>query len=235
VIGGWPPRDLYGAGPIASAAALVIIAVTAPSVGWANAKVTLCHSADEAGSGTNLRQALTASLDPNNATNNITFQCNGSATITVDRPLEIFQATAVDGGNAIILTGTNPNFRSSMFVVGSSATFLFLRNLTLTHPNTQRQFCATSSCLGTVVSAQGTTELDNVVIQNSDTPVSAISGSLTISQSRFTGNSGTLIAAGPGVTSTVVNSVFQNNPGATPISATGTVRIGGSQFLNNSP
>lgn len=236
MIGGWPPRDLYGAGRIASAAAMLIVVSAAPPLAWADAVVNLCQSADEGGPGTNLQQALTAPLNPNNATNNITFQCGGSATITVDRPLEIFQATAIDGGSSITLSGTNQSFRSSMFVVGSSATFLFLRNMTLTHPNTQRQACATSTCIGTVVNAQGTTELDNVIIQNSDTPVSAISGALTVSQSRFTGNSGTLIAAGPGVTSTIANSVFQDNPGATSISANGTVNISGSQFVaNNSP
>jgi len=210
------------------------VAVAAPSLGRADAKVDLCHSADEAGPGTNLQRALTRPLNPNNATNNIIFECGGSATITVDRPLEIFQATAVDGANAVTLTDTNPSFRSSIFVVGSSTTFLFLRNLTLTHPNTQRQvFCGTSTCIGTVINAQGTTELDNVVIENSDTPVSATSGSLTVSQSRFTGNSGRLIVAGPGVTSTIVNSVFQNNPDTAPILASGTVNISGSQFVNN--
>jgi Right handed beta helix region len=210
------------------------VAVAAPSLGRADAKVDLCHSADEAGPGTNLQRALTRPLNPNNATNNIIFECGGSATITVDRPLEIFQATAVDGANAVTLTDTNPSFRSSIFVVGSSTTFLFLRNLTLTHPNTQRQvFCGTSTCIGTVINAQGTTELDNVVIENSDTPVSATSGSLTVSQSRFTGNSGRLIVAGPGVTSTIVNSVFQNNPDTAPILASGTVNISGSPFVNN--
>jgi hypothetical protein len=235
MIGGWRLGELYSARRIASAAAILILAVAPPLLARADAVVNLCQSADQPGSGTNLRQALTHSLNPNNATNNITFQCGDPATITVDgTPLEILQPTAIDGGNAVTLIGTGSSFRSSLFVVALTGNFLYLRNLTLTHPNTQRQFrCDASTCIGTVLNAQGVTELDNVLIQNTDTPILATSGSLTVSRSRFIGNSGSVIVAGPGVTSTIVGSVFENNHDAVPILANGTIGITGSQFRDS--
>jgi hypothetical protein len=229
----WQARRARHLSGLAAGLAAVVVAV--PSIGRADATVDVCHSSDEAG-GTNLRQALTEPLNPNTATNTITFKCPGSATIeVVGSPLEITQATAVDGGRTITLKSVSPNFRESMFVVATSGNFLYLRNLTLTHPNTQRQtFCTISDCIGTVVFGQGVTELDNVSVQNSDTPISMASGSLTISQSRFTGNSGNIVVSPAGATLTIVGSVFQDNPGAAPIVASGTVSITGSQFLGKS-
>jgi hypothetical protein len=85
-----------------------------------------------------------------------------------------------------------------------------------------------------VVNGQGVIQLDNVSIQNTGNPTSVTSGTLTVSQSHFTGDGGTIIRAGPGVTLTIIGSVFENNPDATLIAAAGIVSITGSQFLGKS-
>jgi predicted outer membrane repeat protein len=214
--------------------ALLLIPILASPASWADAKVTLCHSADEAGLGMNLRRALTAALNPNTATNTITFQCGGPATIEIDGPLEIMQATAIDGGTTITLTSSNSSFRSSLVVVALTGNFLYLRNLTLTHPNAERQFCDLSTCVGTVLNAQGFTEFDNVVIQNTDTPIVASSGTLTVSQSQLAGNTGHLVVTAPGATLNIISSGFQDNVGAMPLLAGGTTSITASHFSGQS-
>ena len=89
------------------------------------------------------------------------------------------------------------------------------------------------TCPSTVINGQGVTQLNNVTIEDSYSPLSVTSGTLTISQSRFTGNSGTVVDIGDGVTTTVVGSSFQNNSDATPMVARGVVSITGSQFVGN--
>jgi hypothetical protein len=225
-------RRPVGLGRLLSVLALAGLALTVPSIASADAKVIRCQTADEPGLG-NLRQALTAPLNPNTGANTITFQCGGPATIDVSQPpLEILQATVIDGAGAVTLTSSNTTSRAAMFVVGTSGNFFQLHNMTLTRPNTPKQVtCNISSCTGTLLNAQGVTQLDNVVIQNTDTPISVFSGSLTVSQSQFTGNTGNLIVAPPGATTTITGSGFQDNIGATPLLASGTVNITGTSFF----
>jgi predicted outer membrane repeat protein len=209
-----------------------------PSPARADAVVNLCQDADQEGSG-NLRKALLATPNSNDLINHIIFQCGGAATITISSPLEIFQATSLDGANAnqITLTSLSSSGRSSLFVVANPGSFLYLNNLTLTHPNTTLQGCPDRSfpaCVGSVVNGQGVTQLNNDVVRDSDTPIVVTSGSLTVFQSQFTGNSGTVIVEAPGMSdTTITGSVFQNNAAA-PFAATGSVIIKGSQFLSNS-
>src|SRR6516164_8652796 len=101
----------------------MVVATTSPA--RADAVVTLCHTADESGPGTNLQTALTATRDPNRSFNSIFFQCNGPATIQVTNPLEIFQATLIDGGNTVTLVGNNTK---SLIVVANPGNFLYLYN-----------------------------------------------------------------------------------------------------------
>lgn len=207
------------------------------SVAHADAVVTLCHSADDSGAGVNLRNALLATPDPNSHINTITFQCNGPATIQVLRPLEIFQGTKIDGGNTITLINTSST-HVSIIVVANPGHFLYLYNLTLRHPNSTPMNCPNwraGGCLGSVVNAQGVTEFHHVFVDSSNIPVSITSGTLGVyDNSQFTGNSEAVIVAAEGVTTTTIDhSLFQNNPGAAPIEATGTVSISDTQFINN--
>jgi predicted outer membrane repeat protein len=217
---------------IASLAVGFIVA----SPAWADAVVTLCHDADETGPGTSLRTAIIAHPDPNTLINHVTFECGGPATIafTTGGPLEIFQATSVDGGNSITLASTSASSRTSLFVVANPGNFLYLRNLVLSHSNTDRPICIPpATCPGTVINGQGVTQLDNVSIRNSYSPVSVTAGSLTISNSQFMENGGTVIDIGLGVSTLITGSVFQDNSGATPIVARGNVSITTSKFLGN--
>ena len=219
-----------------AAIVLIVTGVGRPVSASANAVVTLFHDVDESGSGTNLRQAIAATPDQNSLINTITFQCGGPATIsfTIGGPLEIFQATSIDGGSSVALTSAIPSSRNSLFVVANPGSFLYLNNLTLSHTNTDHPICIPPvTCPSTVINGQGITQLNNVTIEDSYSPLSVTSGTLTISQSRFTGNSGTVVDIGDGVTTTVVGSSFQNNSDATPMVARGVVSITGSQFVGN--
>jgi predicted outer membrane repeat protein len=212
---------------------VLAICFTCTSIARADAVVTLCQTADQAGSGTNLQAALTASPDIATKVNMITFQCPGSATIQVGSPLEIFQATKIDGGNNITLLGTNTK---SLIVVANPGNPLYLYNLTLRHPTAQSLHCINwpkSGCDGRVVSGQGVTELHNVHVDSTTNPIAVTSGTLAVYDSQFTGNSTAVIVAAPGVTfTTITRSVFQNNSGP-PIQAVGQINITDSRFINN--
>src|SRR6516165_7143840 len=62
--------------------------------------VTLCQSDDQAGSGTNLIQALRSG-------GQITFACGGPATIAITQPLQLPRSgiVTIDGGGQITLDG----------------------------------------------------------------------------------------------------------------------------------
>ena len=209
----------------------MVVAMTSPA--RADAVVTLCHTADESGPGTNLQTALTATRDPNRSFNSIFFQCNGPATIQVTNPLEIFQATKIDGGNTVTLVGNNTK---SLIVVANPGNFLYLYNLTLRHPAAQRITCInwmTSGCEGRIVAGQGFTMLHHVTIDSTNNPIAVTSGTLVIEDSLFTGNSEAVIVAAPKVTSTTITrSLFQDNLGS-PIEATGTIAITDTRFVHN--
>jgi predicted outer membrane repeat protein len=221
----WSKRGLLLALP----AALVAV----PSCARADAVVTLCDAADESGSGLNLLNALLSQPDPSTHINTVTFFCNGPATIQVTNPLEIFQATKIDGGNMITLVGNNTK---SLIVVANPGNSLSLYNLTLRHPTATPVHCINwlrFGCEGRVVAANGDTELNNVTIDSSANAVALTSGTLNIVSSQFTGNSEAVITAAPGVsTVTITGSVFQNNSGP-PIQATGTINITDTRFVNN--
>jgi hypothetical protein len=207
------------------------------SLARADAVVTLCHTADDPGAGVNLRNALRAAPDPNSLINTITFHCNGAATIQVSGPLEISQATKIDGGDATTLITSSTSTHESIIVVANPGHFLFLYNLTLRHPNATPMNCTlwlTNGCTGSVINAQGGTELHHVFVDSSHIPVSITSGTLGIFDSQFMGNSEAVIAAAPSVTTTTIDhTVFQNNVGAAPIEASGKLSITHSQFTNN--
>jgi predicted outer membrane repeat protein len=208
-----------------------------PARGYA--VVTLCHSSNEAGPGVNLETALFAPPDPNTLINTIKFQCNGSATIQV-RQVFIDQPTSIDGGNQITLVNAPGNF--SMFAV--NGTLLYLHNLVLQNTSVPSGECWTNlqHCNGSVVlgvvgrgEPQGspTVELHHCTVQNSVTPISMLSGSLSVFDSQFTGNSQAVIVAEGPATVAVARSTFQSNSGAAPIEAIGNVNITNSQFINN--
>jgi predicted outer membrane repeat protein len=52
-----------------------------------------------------------------------------------------------------------------------------------------------------------------------------------VSQSQFTGNTGNLIVAPPGTTTTITSTTFVDNAGATPLLASGTVSITAGSFV----
>jgi predicted outer membrane repeat protein len=229
------PRKL-GANTVASIVVLAMSFLLA-SVAHADAVVTLCHRSDESGSGINLENALLAKPDPNSLINTITFQCNGAATIQVP---EVFinQPTSIDGGGVITLANDLPGF-PFMFVV--NGTFFYLNNLILRDHNVPSQRCTDwqHDCGGSVVygvAVAPTVEFHHSRVENSNIPVVMASGSLGIYDSQFAGNSDIVIVTASGVTTTTIDhSIFQNNPGAAPIEATGSfnLTITNSQFTNN--
>jgi predicted outer membrane repeat protein len=231
-----PRRSQASASPTI---AVLGLSLMLSSLARADAVVSLCHTADDSGAGVNLRQAIRAAPDPQSLVNTITFRCNGPTTIQISAPLEIFQSTRIDGGNTITLTTTTLRTDESLIVVANPGTFLYVNNLTLRHPSSTPMSCSdweTNGCVGSVLTAQGVTEFHHVLIDSSRLPVSVTSGTLGVyDNSRFFGNTEAVIVAAPGVTSTTIdNSVFQNNSGAAPIKATtGSIKITNSQFSNN--
>ena len=74
----------------------------------------------------------------------------------------------------------------------------------------------THGCDARMVAGQRVTQLNHVNIDGTNSPVAVTSGTLSIFDSQFNGNSGAIITTAPNVTSTTVTgSLFQNNPGAT--------------------
>ena len=202
----------------------------------ADAKVTLCHAADEIGAGMNLQAALLQPPGQNSPANTITFQCAGPASIQVTSTLSISQSTVIDGGGTVTLAS---NIGQPMIDVGNTNVSLFLYNLTLTNTTTGRPVspCGAlpaQNCGGSVLHAAGTVELHNTRIVNSTYPLYATSGSLNVYSSQFIGNHGVVIST-IGTTATITGSTFQDNSDARPIvSFGGQVTINAnSQFSNN--
>ena len=150
-----------------SALAIAILgaAIIAPSSARADATVNLCHTADDPGSGTNLRTALSAQPDPNSLINNITFLCGGPATIEVGSPLVISQATSIDGFG--ISHGWHrpdkPDCRCRPRLLAARAQF------DPRQPNSAQNPCPgwlANECVGSVVDGHGVTQLHNVRVDS---------------------------------------------------------------------
>jgi len=148
----------------------------------------------------------------------ITFNCGGPATITDTTPINISQDAALDGGDAVTLTG---NFATRLFIVNSGVTF------TLAH--IVLEGAASTGGDGGAIVNHGHLTLDHATIAHSQTDSSHSGGALfsdgplTITNSTLnnnaSGSAGALFANFSQAIVHVSNSTFNGN--ATVNTATG--------------
>lgn len=195
-----------------AAFALAAASALAASDARADAVVTLCQSAQQAGAGINLAQAVaTGGL--------VTFNC-GAATIQVTSTIAVERNTVIDGNRQITLVGGS----QTLFETRRENGTFELKNLTIS--NVRASIVRTSAT--TAVKIFGTQVL------GSDAPLNVINGSLDIQTSVFQGNTGQVVSTLGNLT--IDQSRFENNIGIAAFSGgpDTVTRVTQSTFANNS-
>ena len=133
----------------------------------------------------------------------VTFNCGGSATITVTSTKTISADTTIDGGGVITISGGNS---VGVFSVNTVVKFI-VQNLTI----------ANGSSGGGIYNNGGTLTVTNSTFSDNSAPegggIYNNSGTLTVTNSTFSGNSAGYPGGGiaNGGTLTVTNSTFSGN------------------------
>jgi len=158
------------------------------------------------------------------------FDCPPGTVIQVDvrTAIEVRGQVVIDGENKITLDA--PAQRASIFTVpGGRGASLTLKNITIRGAQ-RAQFTAAS-----VVFTHEALVLENVTIEGSDAPIRAL-GDLTVRNSRFSGNTGTVLEIGDGGreggAAVIENSQFIGNPGFA-INGGSRTTVTGSRFVGN--
>jgi hypothetical protein len=160
----------------------------------------------------------------------LVFACPPGTVIQMDpgTAIEIRGHVVIDGENKITIDA--PAQRPSIFTVpGGRGASLTLRNITIRGAQLA-PFTAAS-----VVFTHEPLVLDNVAVEGSDFPIRAL-GDLTVRNSRFSGNTGTVLLVGDasreGGTAVIENSHFIGNAGWAIIGGRHTT-VTGSRFVGN--
>ena len=186
----------------------VVLAMIAAGSFWAeparaDSRVTLCSLDTQPGFGTNLDAAIAAG-------GTVTFGCSGaSANIRITHLHAVTAPLVIDGGNRIIL---DANGATALMDLGGRHYPVTLRNLTVRGAHGPVLPVAASLLVSPTSSVIGNgwqVTLENVSIERSDNPIE--SETLTVSNSRFTDNSGVVLR---GLTLHVTNATFSNNAGS---------------------
>ncbi|HEY6620226.1 MAG TPA: hypothetical protein VIY68_11805 [Steroidobacteraceae bacterium] len=204
----------------------------------ADARVMLCSDADQVGAGMNLRTALKQSVNPETLVNSIVFDCPTGSSIQVRSPLEVTQATRIDGANQLTLAaGGAPG--TPMFVLEPAEKFFYLYNLSLIDAQKPPfQTCISKSpggnCgLSRILVAHDVVELHNVTVSGVHYPFGMKAGTFGIYNSRLVGNVGTVLTTAGPATVTINQSAFLNNHDL-PLTVRGALTIeNNSSFANN--
>jgi predicted outer membrane repeat protein len=159
--------------------------------------------------------------------NNITFQCNGAATIIITHPHEITKTTVIDGAGNVVLDGVE---ESDMFVGNDSNVGLFLDNLIIRRAGKP----IIPLHRGSVVKGKISLVLNHTRIESSINPIFLEDGSLNIQDSQLVENSTEVIAGS--LRETSIERSQLENPKASSLFINGlggSVRIIDSQFSNH--
>ena len=188
--------------------------------------VTGCQNAQQPG-GSNLFNAVARAASPNSPP--VVFECPPNTIIQMnpDAAIEIRGHVVIDGENKITIDA--PGQRDSVFTVpGGIGASLTLKNIRIRGAQ-NAQFAAAG-----VVFTHESLVLENVTIEGSEFPIRALFD-LTVRNSRFTGNTGTVLLIGDPSrvgAALIENSHFIANAGpAVNSSRTTTVRA--SHFVGN--
>jgi hypothetical protein len=188
--------------------------------------VTGCQNAQQSG-GSNLFDAVARASTPNSRP--VVFDCPANTTITVNpnAAIEIHGPVVIDGENKITLDA--PGQRMPIFTVpGGRGASLLLKNIRI------RGARSATLSVASVVFSEEPLVFENVTIENSEFPVRA-SSDLTVRNSQFSGNDGTVLlirgAVGDGGAVLIENSRFVANADGVNGGRITTVRE--SQFIGN--
>lgn len=205
----WTPscaRGVHHGGWLATVRVLIVLMLASAAIGQAADEVVGDCSTDS-----ELRAKLTSMQSGEGGT--LTFACGASSEIELTGGVlpEIFTATTIDGGGAITLNGRGMH---QIFQVDFSGS-LTLKHIHLTN--------AVSGSGGSAVFNAGALVLDDVDISNTGAgPLgrggaihATFSSNLTITDSRFVGNSagsgGAIFADNTSAPVTITNSLFSDN------------------------
>jgi len=170
------------------------IGLTAMSSAHAGGVVNLCGADDEGGAGLNLAHALEGG-------GVVQFYCPPGTVIAMHRLHTLGQAILIDGGDNVTLDAGGA---SAMFsTVGDSVPIGF-RHIVLRNGRVGPGPIVTNS----LIQGEADLTLDSVQINSSETPI--LARSVTISDSKFIGNTGTVITTFIAV---IKGSEFSNNDG----------------------
>jgi hypothetical protein len=158
----------------------------------------------------------------------VTFNCGGPATITVTAQKQVNNNMTIDGGGVITISG-----RNSVGFVSLGKAALTVQNLTFVDLNG----IIDGSPAGALYNNSGTLTIINCTFSGNSAPIISnnavtLTTVTTVTNSTFSGNSGGVI--GNGGTLTVTNSTFSGNSGgAVYNNSGGTVTITDSTFSGN--
>lgn len=228
--------------------ALVAGVAFLPAPVKAASTITVTTNADDTTSNSlcSLREAITNANDDllthpdclvaGNGNDTIVF-ANGITTITLGSTLPTIINTGtltINGGGDVVISG---NDSSRVMIVDPGMT-LTLKNLTIS--NGKCEFCSG----GGVYSSGGSLVVTNSHFINNQQGISIFDGTITITNSTFSGNysayGGAVNSSGSNGSLTVTNSTFSGNydsssgGGGSAIFSGGTTIITGSTFANNS-
>lgn len=189
--------------------------------------VTACENVQQPG-GSNLINAVNRAASPNS--HPVVFECPPNTIIRMnpDAAIEIRGHVVIDGENKITIDA--PGQRDSVFTVpGGRGATLTLRNIKIRGAQ-RAQFTAAG-----VVFTHEPLLLENVTIEGSDFPIRAL-GDLTVRNSHFTGNTGTVLLIGDSVheggAALIENSEFIANTGSA-VNGGRTTTVRESRFVGN--
>ena len=190
--------------------------------------VTGCQNVQQAG-GSNLIDAVGRAAFPNSPP--VTFDCPANTIIRMnpDAAIQIRGHVVIDGQNKITVDA--PGQRQSIFTVpGGVGASLTLKNIRIRGAQ-RREFTAAS-----VVFSEESLRLENVTIEGSDFPIRAMLD-LTVRDSHFSGNTGTVLMIGDAVreggAAAITNSQFVGNASGWAINGGGSTTVATSQFISN--
>jgi predicted outer membrane repeat protein len=214
-------------------ARLCTLALIALGIVRADAVVTLCSTDTQSGGGVNLRDAIAGG-------GRITFACPAGAVIRVTQRHNLDNVTEVDGGGQITLDagGTTSVFISKG---GLHNRTLALRRLTIRagKPDADVIVPPGLSAAVTIVftSSNAHAILDSVNISDTERPVYVAFGTLTVSNCRFSNNTGPVLDVGTNVDTvnvSVNSTVFDHNSGEAIVSWNGNVAMNGIEVAGRS-
>jgi len=166
----------------------------------------------------------------------VTFNCGGSATITVTATKSIYLNTSIDGGGLITISGGNSK---GVFLVSAGGVDFSVQNLTIANGKGNN-----AGAIDTTDPGGGTLTVTNSTFSGNASCIAGKNKIVIITNSTFSGNSasggggnGGALKVGTGTTISVTGSTFSGNHAngsGGAINNNGTLTIANSTFSGNS-